>query len=74
MQPAWVTSILDQCLDTGVPLFFKQWSGVRKKRSGREPGDRTWDELPPLPALPAPSAAERKRRREIVEKRFLLHR
>jgi protein gp37 len=42
----WVTSIRDQCIDAGVPFFFKQWGGVWKKRYGRILEGRTWDEMP----------------------------
>lgn len=31
----WVRSIRDQCLKAGVPFFFKQWGGTRKKLPGR---------------------------------------
>jgi len=46
MNPAWVTDIRDQCRQTGVAFFFKQWGGVQKKRAGRELEGRTWDEMP----------------------------
>jgi protein gp37 len=46
MDPAWVTSIRDQCRTAGVAFFFKQWGGVFKKRTGRELEGRTWDEMP----------------------------
>ena len=46
MQEEWVTEIRDQCLDAGVKFFFKQWGGVRKSRTGRLLGGRTWDEMP----------------------------
>ncbi len=46
MDPAWVTEIRDQCLDTGVAFFFKQWGGVVKSRTGRGLEGRTWDEMP----------------------------
>jgi protein gp37 len=46
MEAAWVREIRDQCVDWGVPFFFKQWGGVRKKWKGRELDGRTWDELP----------------------------
>lgn len=46
MNPEWVTSIRDQCIDAGVPFFFKQWGGVHKKRFGRELEGRMWDEMP----------------------------
>jgi protein gp37 len=43
----WVRDIRDQCLDSRVPFFFKQWGGVRKKWNGRQLDGRTWDERPP---------------------------
>lgn len=43
---AWVTDIRDQCLRAGVPFFFKQWGGVRKKTAGRELEGRTWSQMP----------------------------
>ncbi len=50
----WVTSIRDQCTDAGVPFFFKQWGGVRKKKLGRMLEGRTWDEMPkPMQPIPA---------------------
>lgn len=42
----WVVDIRDQCLAADIPFFFKQWGGVRKKRSGRVLQGRTWDEMP----------------------------
>jgi len=46
MHPDWVRSIRDQCIKAGVPFFFKQWGGVRKKSAGRILDGRTWDEMP----------------------------
>jgi protein gp37 len=46
MQPEWVTEIRDQCRAAGVPFFFKQWGGTRKKAAGRQLEGRTWDERP----------------------------
>lgn len=46
IDPAWVIEIRDQCLRAGVAFFFKQWGGVRKKKTGRELEGRTWDEMP----------------------------
>lgn len=46
MEADWVRSIRDQCVAAGVPFFFKQWGGVRKKEHGRELDGRTWDEFP----------------------------
>jgi protein gp37 len=46
LEREWVTSIRDQCNDTGVPFFFKQWGGVRKKRAGRVLDGQTYDGFP----------------------------
>jgi protein gp37 len=46
IQEQWVLSIRDQCREQGVPFFFKQWGGVRKKKSGRLLQGRTYDEYP----------------------------
>lgn len=35
MAEEWVVDIRDQCVAAGVPFFFKQWGGVRKKQTGR---------------------------------------
>ena len=44
MDPLWVRKIRDRCIAQGVPFFFKQWGGTRKKLTGRgldgEPGMR----------------------------------
>ena len=48
VDPAWVLEIRDQCMQKGVPFFFKQWGGTRKKKAGRELEGRTWDEMPAL--------------------------
>lgn len=53
MDPAWVTEIRDQCLEAGVPYFFKQWGGPNKKATGRMLDGRTWDDMPPLAHLQA---------------------
>jgi len=42
----WVREIHDQCRKKNIPFFFKQWGGVRKKKSGRILDGKTWDELP----------------------------
>jgi protein gp37 len=59
MERAWVASIRDQCLDAGVPFFFKQWGGVRKGRAGRTLDGRTHDDAPAQPFAPVAPAEER---------------
>lgn len=46
MRKEWVTSLLAQCEAAKVPFFFKQWGGVRKKKTGRELNGRTYDARP----------------------------
>jgi protein gp37 len=42
----WIWDIQQQCLKMQVAFFFKQWGGLNKKKSGRELGGRTYDEMP----------------------------
>jgi protein gp37 len=46
MQQEWAESVHRQCIVNGIPFFFKQWGGVRKKAAGRELNGRIWDEMP----------------------------
>jgi protein gp37 len=46
MREAWVTEIRDNCLDAGIPFFFKQWGGRTPKAGGRRLVGRIWDEMP----------------------------
>jgi len=57
MQPAWVIPIRDQCRESRVPFFFKQWGGVRKAKDGRLLEGRTYDEYPERVAWPVPERA-----------------
>jgi protein gp37 len=46
MAKEWVDELLAQCEHAGVPMFFKQWGGVNKKKTGRLLNGKTYDELP----------------------------
>lgn len=46
MHPDWVRSLRSQCDSANVPFYFKQWSGVNKKKAGRELDGKTYDALP----------------------------
>jgi protein gp37 len=46
MKADWVRDIRNQCQKAGVPFFFKQWGGVRKRDTGRLLDGRTYDEFP----------------------------
>jgi len=65
----WVTAIRDQCGDAGIPFFFKQWGGVRKKRAGRELDGCTYNGFPERVNNPvSPAAITLVWAREIREK------
>jgi protein gp37 len=57
MKKEWVLSLRDQCKRSGVPFFFKQWGGVRKKKAGRHLEGKTYDEFPTRVRHPILSAA-----------------
>ena len=46
MKEEWAIAIRDQCRESGVPFFFKQWGGRTPKAGGRELGGELWDEMP----------------------------
>lgn len=53
MHPDWARSLRDQCVEAGVPFFFKSWgkwgpAAIRAKTQtpDRELDGRTWDEFP----------------------------
>lgn len=56
MKADWALNVRNQCLEVGVPFFFKQWGnwgadGVRrsKKRNGRELHGKTYSGYPLIP-------------------------
>ena len=46
MNEEWVADIKNQCLDSDVAFFFKQWGGTNKKKTGRLLEGKTWDDMP----------------------------
>ena len=48
MKKEWVIDIRDRCTAAGIPYFFKQWGGTKKKKNGRILDGKTWDEMPQL--------------------------
>ncbi len=48
MRAEWVIDIRNQCMNSGVPFFFKQWGGTNKKRAGRVLEGRTWNQMPEI--------------------------
>ncbi len=46
MKKEWVTEIRDQCIVAGIPFFFKQWGGFRKKLNGKLLEGVEWTQRP----------------------------
>ncbi len=42
----WARDVRDQCRAAKVPLFFKQWGGLRPKSGGRMLDGREWSQWP----------------------------
>jgi protein gp37 len=66
MRPEWARAVRDQCLDAGVPFFFKQWGaydeeGTRrgKHATGRRLDGQLWDESPQEPRERAEAGTSR---------------
>ncbi|MFC1553437.1 DUF5131 family protein [candidate division KSB1 bacterium] len=49
IEEEWVKDIRDQCIESDVPFFFKQWGGYNKKKNGRLLEGKLWNEMPELP-------------------------
>jgi protein gp37 len=45
---SWVENIRDQCVESRVPFFFKQWGGFDRKKSGRVLDGKVWEEMPKI--------------------------
>lgn len=46
IEKTWVDQVKDQCIENGVPFFFKQWGGFNKKKNGRLLDGKTWNQFP----------------------------
>jgi len=67
MKEEWVISIREQCKSAGVPFFFKQWGGVRKKSAGRMLRGRTHDGFPKRVSHPTAPLRERLQQALAIE-------
>jgi protein gp37 len=70
MKKEWVLSLRDQCNQSSVPFFFKQWGGVRKAKAGRRLEGRTYDEFPSRVRHPILSAVDCASIASEIEARF----
>jgi len=46
MRQEWACLVRDACIEAGVPFFFKQWGGTRKKAAGRTLEGHIWEQMP----------------------------
>jgi protein gp37 len=46
IEKKWVDQIKSQCVNKGVPFFFKQWGGTNKKKTGRLLDGKIWNQYP----------------------------
>lgn len=46
MKPDWAIEIRNQCVDSRVPFFFKQWGGRSPKSGGRLLEGKDWSQFP----------------------------
>ena len=46
MKEEWAVRIRDDCVEAGVPFFFKQWGGRYSKAGGRQLQSKEWNEMP----------------------------
>jgi protein gp37 len=46
MAREWVLDIIARARAHDVPIFFKQWGGTNKKKTGRQLDGKTYDEMP----------------------------
>jgi len=71
MHEAWVQNLLRCCRSYKVPFFFKQWGGVRKKKTGRTLAGKTYDEFPFTAYAPQPDRVQRRSLAATLESKYL---
>src|SRR5712664_735049 len=58
MKKEWVLPLRDECKQSRVAFFFKQWGGVRKAAAGRRLEGRTYEEFPKRVSHPVMSPGD----------------
>lgn len=48
IQEDWVVDIYNQCRESDIPFFFKQWGGVNKKKNGKKLKGVVYQEMPDI--------------------------
>lgn len=52
MYDSWVMELLNECVEIGIPFYFKQWGGSNKKKAGRKRDCVIHNGMPDLDASP----------------------
>jgi protein gp37 len=53
----WIREIRDQCKESQVAFFFKQWGGIRPKSGGRQLDGQEWSQFPTFDGIVAQADA-----------------
>ncbi|MEO5802282.1 MAG: phage Gp37/Gp68 family protein [Verrucomicrobiota bacterium] len=69
LEISWVRNIREECKQSKVAFFFKQWGGVQKSKHGRELDGRTYSEFPEREETPVLEKQERLALISAVESR-----
>lgn len=48
VEKQWIEEIISQCKEQKVPVFFKQWGGIRPKTGGRTINGRKYSQYPKI--------------------------
>lgn len=51
MNSDWVIDVYNQCAESKIAFFFKQWGGKNKKANGRTLNGKTYSEMPRVPEM-----------------------
>ena len=49
VEKKWIIEIIKQCKSQKIPVFFKQWGGIRPKSGGRSINGKIYAEYPEIP-------------------------
>jgi len=48
LKKEWVLDIKEQCINTGIAFYFKQWGGTNKKKAGKMLEGKVYNEMPEI--------------------------
>jgi hypothetical protein len=71
MKKERILPLRDQCRESKVAFFFKQWGGVRKAKSGSRLEGKTYDEFPRRVHHPVMRSEECSRLASDIESQYV---